>query len=135
MIFSSLSHFIVKPVTLYYAKIKSSKSKSAHIFWIGWLINQKSRCLCLGNSVLIYESLRYTTLHYQIEGLHNYYLTVRWLPSLIVQHGSEMICRSSCTLVPQRTIIYLGVCSLFMNSKINARWPADLLKTSHVMSA
>ena len=58
LIFSSLSHFLVKPVTLYYAKIKSSKSKSAHIFWIGWLINEKSGCPCLRNSVLIYESPR-----------------------------------------------------------------------------
>ena len=62
LIFSSLSHFLVKPVTLYYAKIKSSKSKSAHIFWIGWLINEKSGCLCLRNNVLIYESLRYPNL-------------------------------------------------------------------------
>ena len=60
LIFSSLSHFLVKPMTLYYAKIKSSKSIRAHIFWIGWLINEKSGCLCLRNSVLIYESLRYT---------------------------------------------------------------------------
>ena len=62
LIFSSLSHFLVKPMTLYYAKIKSSKSKSAHIFWIGWLIYEKSGCLCLRNSVPIYESLRYSVL-------------------------------------------------------------------------
>ena len=61
-IFSSLSHFFVKPVPLYYAKIKSSKSKSAHIFWIGWLINEKSGCPCLRNSVLIYESPRYVII-------------------------------------------------------------------------
>ena len=60
LIFSSLSHFLVKPMTLYYSKIKSSKSKSAHTFWIGWLINEKSGCLCLRNSVLIYQSLRYS---------------------------------------------------------------------------
>ena len=59
LIFSSLSHFLVKPMTLYYTKIKSSKSKSVHIFWIGWLINEKSGCLCLRNSILIYESLWY----------------------------------------------------------------------------
>ena len=53
-------------MALYYAKIKSSKSKSAHIFWIGWLINEKSGCPCLRNSVLIYESLRYQGRRAQI---------------------------------------------------------------------
>ena len=47
-------------MTLYYAKIKSSKSKSALIFLIGRLINEKSGCPCLRNSVLIYESPRYS---------------------------------------------------------------------------
>ena len=46
-------------MTLYYAKIKSSKSESAHIFWIVWLSNGKSGCLCLQNSVLISESQRH----------------------------------------------------------------------------
>ena len=48
-----------KPMTLYYGKIKSTKRKSVHICLIGWLINEKSGCLCLRNSVLIYESLRH----------------------------------------------------------------------------
>ena len=44
-------------MTPYYAKIKSSKSKSAHIFWIGWLIKMRKVCVCVCEtaSYLIYD--------------------------------------------------------------------------------
>ena len=46
-------------MSLYFTKIKSWKSKSALIFLIGWLINEKTGCPNLRNCVRIYDFLRY----------------------------------------------------------------------------
>ena len=47
LIFSSLGHFLVKSVSLYYAKIKSLISKSAHIFGLNGLFTRKvGVCVC-----------------------------------------------------------------------------------------
>ena len=53
-----LNHFSPKQMAVYYAKIKSRKSKSDLIFLIGWLINEKTGCSYLRKCVPIYDSLR-----------------------------------------------------------------------------